>query len=264
MRIDIWLKENDKAPSRSKARELIINGCVYYNKEPITKCSFEIEDGSLVSVKSNNVLKYVSRGGLKLEKAINDFRVDFNAKRILDIGSSTGGFTDCALQNGAANVVAIDVGNEVMHKDLRNDKRISLYENTNVKDLDLRLLENIDYIVCDISFISLERAFENIIDCCNMDMILLIKPQFECGKKGMHNSKGIVNSKILHFEVIKKVQLFFNNKNYHLTQISHSPITGGDGNIEFITYFSKKNIFDVTDDKINNVIEIAHKQLKKR
>ena len=161
-RLDKELVEHGIAPTRTKAQELIKNGNIKVNGVVVNKPSFEINDNDKLEILDNSTLKYVSRAELKLEKAINEFDINFNNKIMLDIGSSTGGFTDCAIQNGASKVVAVDVGTNLMHESLRNNPKVELHEQTNIKDLPDDKFKDIDYITIDVSFVSLSKIIDKI------------------------------------------------------------------------------------------------------
>ena len=159
-RLDKFLSTNPKIKSREKASKLIKSGAVLYDNKVILKPSFEVEDESKIQFSNFDILKYVSRGGFKLEGAIQSFSLDFKDKCVLDIGSSTGGFTDCALQNGAKKVICVDVGNDLMDGELKKNKNVLLFENTDFRNFPLEKLGDIDIVVCDASFISLSKIIE--------------------------------------------------------------------------------------------------------
>ena len=178
----------------------------------------------------------------------------------MDIGSSTGGFTDCALQNGAKKVIAVDVGTNVMHHSLRENACVELHENTNIKDLPHDKFLTVDLIVVDVSFVSLERVVEKVNnENIMVDMMCLIKPQFECGKDIATKYGGVIKSKTVHKDVINKVIKFFNKNNFFLLGLYFSPIKGGDGNIEYISYFSNKTDTNTNFD-IEKVVNTAFNQ----
>ena len=185
-RLDSFLVLKGIVPSRSKASELINNGKVKVNDKIITKNSYEVDESASIELLNNEVLKYVSRGGLKLQKAIETFDLDLTDKVILDIGSSTGGFTDCALRHNAKKVYALDVGTNQLHESLRSNDKVVSIENTNFKDASNDMFdEPIDLYVCDVSFISLTKIGEAVSGLLERGkhFMALIKPQFECGLK---------------------------------------------------------------------------------
>jgi 23S rRNA (cytidine1920-2'-O)/16S rRNA (cytidine1409-2'-O)-methyltransferase len=256
-RLDKVLVEKHFVETRTKAQELIASGVVKINGKVQNKASLCVKEEDIIEIVENNVLKYVSRGGLKLEKAINEFKINMFGKTVLDIGSSTGGFTDCSLQHGAKKVVAVDVGTNVMHEKLRQDDRVELHENTNIRDLQHEHFMDIDLVVVDVSFVSLERVVEKISEeKIFVDMICLIKPQFECGKQIATKYGGVIKSKTAHNDVLNKVVKFFNKHNFFIQGLDISPIKGGDGNIEYISLFSNKKEQNITLD-LKKIVNIA-------
>ena len=242
-RLDKELVLKGFVESRTKAQELIANGAVKVNDKVVVKDSYSVGELDKIEIAQNDVLKYVSRGGFKLEKALKVFNIDVSNKVVMDIGSSTGGFTDCLLQNGAKKVLAIDVGTDVMHKSLRENEKVELYENTNITEVHHDKFEELDLIVVDVSFVSLERIVEKVYsENIKVDIICLIKPQFECGKQIATKYGGVIKSKSVHKDVLKSVITFFNKNNFFLLGLDFSPIKGGDGNIEYIAHFSNKSI----------------------
>ena len=256
-RLDKELVERNFVETRTKAQELISNGAVVVNGKVQNKASFSVEVADEIQITSNDVLKYVSRGGFKLEKAVDVFNINLKDKVVMDIGSSTGGFTDCSLQNGAKKVIAVDVGTNVMHKSLRENSKVELHENTNIKDLPHDKFLGVDYIVCDVSFVSLENIVEKVnSENVLVDMICLIKPQFECGKEIATKYGGVIKSKTVHKDVLNKVVKFFNKNNFYLKGLDFSPIKGGDGNVEYISHFSNKETSNMKVD-IEKIVKIA-------
>lgn len=259
-RLDKELVNRKLVESRSKAQELISSGAVTVNGKVQSKSSYTVSDTDEIKIADNEVLKYVSRGGFKLEKALDVFKIDVKDKVVMDIGSSTGGFTDCALQNGAKKVIAIDVGTDVMHKSLRENECVELHENTNIKDLSHDKFVGVDLIVVDVSFVSLERIVEKVNqENVKVDMICLIKPQFECGKEIATKYGGMIKSKTVHKTVLNNVIKFFNKNNFYLKGLDFSPIKGGDGNIEYISHFSNKTVKNLSVE-IEKVVNVAFGQ----
>lgn len=255
-RLDKELVKRNIVETRTKAQELILSGAVEINGKIQKKASLMVQETDNIILKETDILKYVSRGGFKLEKALNVFKIDVENKLVLDIGSSTGGFTDCVLQKGAKQVIAVDVGSNVMHKSLRENSHVELHENTNIKDMPHEKFLGVDLIVVDVSFVSLERIVEKVAgENILVDMICLIKPQFECGKQIATKYSGVIKSKTVHKDVLNKVVKFFNKNNFYLQGLDFSPIKGGDGNIEYISFFTNKfnNNLDVNIDKVVNL-----------
>ena len=259
MRLDKELVIRSLVPSRVKAQELIKDKLVLVNGKVINKSNFIVKETDLIEIKENDKLKYVSRGGLKLEKAIIEFNIDMTNLKVMDIGSSTGGFSDCALKHGASSIVAVDVGTNVMVESLRNDPRINLHEQTNFKEFDSVYFKNIDIAVCDVSFISLKRIIDKIVsEKIKLDMVCLIKPQFECGKEIADKYKGVILNKQIHIDIIKDMIKYFNNNGFFVKGITSSPIRGGDGNIEYLAYISNK----IDSNKNINIEDLVYKCFK--
>lgn len=234
MRLDKYIAEKFSLKSRQYAQDLIRENCVCVNGKITTKASLDVDGTEDITV--NEYLKYVGRGGLKLEKALDVFSVDVKNLTALDIGASTGGFTDCLLQRGAKMVYALDVGHGQLAEKLLNDNRVVNLENTNVKDVEVEDFLHIDIIVVDVSFISLEKIAEKIASFNSEQLICLIKPQFENAKT---NKNGIVRDKSQYKTIITNVASEFEKYGLFLNDISVSPIKGGDGNTEFISYFKR-------------------------
>lgn len=262
-RIDVLLVEQGFFESREKAKRAIMAGIVYDEHDRIDKPGTKIDRNTKLYVKGNTC-PYVSRGGLKLEKAIKVFQLDLKDKIIADIGSSTGGFTDCALQNGAKKVYAIDVGTNQLVWKLRNDPRVVVKEKTNFRYANKDLFDEIpNFVTIDVSFISLKHMFaplQDILDDGSLIMAL-IKPQFEAGREEV-GKKGIVKDKDVHKKVIEQVITYGKSYQLQMIDLSFSPITGGEGNIEFLGLFKKNGIMSPID--INDVVEQAHLALKGR
>jgi len=241
-RLDVLLVQKGFFPTREKAKRAIMAGLVIVNENKIEKAGtqIKIDEEPKIRIKGQ-ILPYASRGGLKLEKAIKEFDLDFTEKKVLDVGSSTGGFTDCSLQHGASYVYAVDVGTNQLDWKLRNDERVLSLENMHIKDLTLEDLgENkVDYIVMDVSFISITKVLEHLVKFMKPEakIMALIKPQFEVGRENIEKGgivKNLAKHKMAIDNVIKNAGL---NKLY-LEALDFSPITGGKGNVEYISLFS--------------------------
>ena len=242
-RLDLILVEKGFFETREKAKREIMVGNVSVNDKVETKAGTNFRDDDKLQIKVKDKLKYVSRGGLKLEKALQHWEIDLNGKRVLDIGASTGGFTDCALQNGAEYVYGVDVGTNQLDWRLRQDTRVKSLEETHIKDLTLDQLDGkkVDFIVIDVSFISLTKVIpylERFI-AEGSRVLMLIKPQFEVGREKIGRN-GIVIEESYHDEAVKKIIEFSSQQNYKLVGITDSPITGTKGNKEFLILMTKK------------------------
>lgn len=256
-RLDKELVNRKLVDSRVRAQELIKKNLVVLNGKAISKSSQMVSAEDVIEILDNDVFKYVSRGGFKLEKALKSFGYDIKDKVVMDIGSSTGGFTDCCLQGGAKKMVCIDVGTDVMHPNLRNHPKVNLYENTNFKDVSSDLFTDIDVAVIDVSFISLNIIFNKLAnEDKKIDVLCLIKPQFECGREIANKYSGVILNKNIHADILSRLIANFQNLGFNCKGLDYSPIKGGDGNIEYIGYFSNKNN-DCIDIDIDTVINIA-------
>ena len=238
MRLDIYLTERGLVSSRTEAKGFITSSAVKVDGKVITKPSFDVTDGSDVEIDKSSK-KYVGRGGLKLEAAISAFDISVADKRAIDIGASSGGFTDCLLKYGAASVIAIDSGTNQLVDSLRQDNRVISIENYNaryMKASDLPYIPNL--CVMDVSFISATYIMPSIRNVLaeGADFICLIKPQFEVGRSGLGKG-GIVKSDKLRQDAVKKVVDFAEYIGFSLIALIESPIIGGDGNIEFLAHF---------------------------
>lgn len=239
-RLDIELVNRGIFESRSKAQNEIKNGIIYCNNKCITKSSFDVKAEDKIEIKGDT-LKYVSRGGLKLEKAINEFNISLDNKIMIDIGSSTGGFSDCALQNKINKIYAIDVGTGQFNKSLLESKKINLYEQTDFRKIDNNIIKDANIATIDVSFISVTKLTEKLGELTNLkEIVCLIKPQFECGLEVANKYKGVPLNKEVHRKVINKVINSFKNINFNLKDLTYSPIKGGDGNIEYLAYFTRE------------------------
>lgn len=249
MRLDFFLVEKNYFDSRTKAQKAIEAGAIKVSGIVITKSNYEVlGDTPIEIIKDTN--PYVSRGGLKLEAAIDNFKLEFKDKKVLDIGSSTGGFTDCALKHGAQLVHAVDVGTNQLDSTLRGRKEIVLLEKTNILDVD-RFPIDFDFIVMDVSFVSIKKILPAVDRFLKEDatFICLIKPQFEVGKRYMKN--GIVKDRSLHIKVLEQVISALREYQMGVSKLILSPILGGSGNKEFLACIKRNN-----DTRIN-VIEVC-------
>lgn len=241
-RLDMLLVSRGYAPSREKAKAIIMSGSVFINgqREDKPGTAFDTEKIKTLEVKGNS-LKYVSRGGLKLEKALAVFPITLTEKICMDIGASTGGFTDCMLQNGASKVYSIDVGMGQLDWKLRKDERVVCMEKTNFRYLTkAEIPEEMDFASCDVSFISLTKI---LLPARNLlkeegQMVCLIKPQFEAGREKV-GKKGVVREPAVHREVICKVMDFAAFIGFQALDLSFSPIKGPEGNIEYLLFLQK-------------------------
>ncbi|MEJ6463746.1 TlyA family RNA methyltransferase [Fusobacterium nucleatum] len=255
MRLDEYLVENEYFENLEIAKRQIMVGNIIINEQKIDKPGEVISLDKIKSIRiKEKDIPYVSRGGLKLEKAINVFDLDFKDKIVLDIGASTGGFTDCSLQNGAKFVYAIDVGTNQLDWKLRNDSRVKSIENKHINDLEKSdLNDEIDIIVIDISFISIKKVLYKIKELLkeNGFAIFLIKPQFEAERNEIE--KGIVNDSNVHKRIINEVIEEAKINQLFLENLTVSPIRGIKGNIEYLAKFSNKNNFSSTEEIVNRL-----------
>ena len=255
MRLDEYLVENEYFENLEIAKRQIMVGNIIINEQKIDKPGEVISLDKIKSIRiKEKDIPYVSRGGLKLEKAINVFDLDFKDKIVLDIGASTGGFTDCSLQNGAKFVYAVDVGTNQLDWKLRNDSRVKSIENKHINDLEKSdLNDEIDIIVIDISFISIKKVLYKIKELLkeNGFAIFLIKPQFEAERNEIN--KGIVDSLNVHKRVINEVIEEAKINQLFLENLTVSPIRGTKGNIEYLAKFSNKNNFSSTEEIVNRL-----------
>ncbi len=241
-RLDVILVSQGYATSREKAKAIIMAGNVFINgqREDKAGSTFDLQKIKSLEVKGNS-LKYVSRGGLKLEKALASFPLSMEGKVCMDIGASTGGFTDCMLQNGAVKVYSVDVGHGQLDWKLRSDDRVVCMEKTNFRYMTPGdIPEPLDFASCDVSFISLTKI---LIPARNLlkdggQMVCLIKPQFEAGKDKV-GKKGVVRDPKVHIEVIEKIIDFADYVGFQVLDLEHSPIKGPEGNIEYLVFLEK-------------------------
>ena len=241
MRLDIYLVQNEIFSSREQAKFNIAKGTVMVNGKLATKPSQPITQTDSITLTSKNAIPFASRGGLKLEKALQAFSIDCNNKVALDVGASTGGFTDCLLQHGASHVCAIDVGTNQMAETLKTNPKVVSIENINIKDLKPEQLDpNIfDLIVADLSFVSLTKVLDYFPKflASNGYVITLIKPQFEVGPSQI-NRGGVVKNPKAHMQAIESIAIFAQKINLHLWQLTYAPIHQSTKNIEYLALFS--------------------------
>ncbi|SFA71961.1 23S rRNA (cytidine1920-2'-O)/16S rRNA (cytidine1409-2'-O)-methyltransferase [Lentibacillus halodurans] len=262
-RLDILLVERNLADTREKAKRIIMAGLVFTEQQRLDKPGTKVEASIPLTVKGK-LLPYVGRGGLKLEKALKHFSITLKDRIMMDIGSSTGGFTDCALQHGAKLCYAIDVGYNQLDWKLRNDDRVIVMERTNFRYVTPDMIGHglPDFVTIDVSFISLRLILPVLSQLLqsDSDVIALIKPQFEAGRDQVGN-KGIVRDKSIHIGVLEKIVMIAEEEGYQLFDLTYSPITGGDGNIEFLAHLGWKKDkagIGMTNVEINNLVENAH------
>ncbi len=240
IRLDVALTDKGLAPSREKAKALIMAGQVYVDGQKAYKAGELIEDSQSLTVKED--LPFVSRGGYKLDKGIKVFGINLEDKVCVDIGASTGGFTDCMLQNGAKRVYAVDVGYGQLNWKLRSDDRVVVLERTNARYLtEEQIPERADFLSADVAFISLNTALSTAVDLLSdsAELMVLIKPQFEAGREFV-GKKGVVKDKKVHHDVIVKVCEQMIAKGLTLLDLDFSPIKGPEGNIEYLLYMTKR------------------------
>ncbi|MBQ3932679.1 MAG: TlyA family RNA methyltransferase [Lachnospiraceae bacterium] len=266
-RLDVLLVQKGLAKSRENAKAVIMCGDVFVNNEREDKPGTKIDIDADIIVKGNK-LKYVSRGGLKLEKAMDNFDVTIDGKICMDVGSSTGGFTDCMLQNGAVKVYAVDVGHGQLDWKLRNDERVICMERTNIRYVTNEDVNDlIDFSSIDVSFISLTKVLIPVRNLLTNDgeIVCLIKPQFEAGREKV-GKKGVVKDKAVHREVIEKVIDFAINNGFDVLNLEFSPVKGPEGNIEYLLHLKKidadtGSVVDTVSS--DDVVDLAHETLDK-
>lgn len=264
-RLDILLVKKGLASSREKAKAIIMSGVVFVDGQREDKAGANFDDKQEIIIKGKT-LKYVSRGGLKLEKAMKNFGITLAGEVCMDVGASTGGFTDCMLQNGAIKVYSVDVGHGQLDWKLRNDERVVCMERTNMRyvtegDIDQRA----SFVSIDVSFISLTKILPAVYRILGEEgqVVALIKPQFEAGREKV-GKKGVVRDKKVHEEVILKICDFAASNGFQLLHLDFSPIKGPEGNIEYLLHMQKsqsmKNEHNLQDE-IFNVVASSHEDL---
>ncbi|SER51712.1 TlyA family RNA methyltransferase [Lachnobacterium bovis] len=264
-RLDVLVVKNNIAPSREKAKTLIMEGKIFVNNNREDKPGNTFPEDAKIEL-HGQTLKYVSRGGLKLEKAMVKFGIDLTDKVCMDIGASTGGFSDCMLQNSAKKVYAVDVGYGQFAWKLRQDERVVCMEKTNIRyvtpeDID----DKLDFASCDVSFISLTKVLVPVRELLNenAEMVCLIKPQFEAGKEKV-GKKGVVRDPKVHEEVIEKIVDFALKNGYSVKNLEFSPIKGPEGNIEYLVHIQKSETATKEESvDIHEIVNLAHGQLDK-
>ena len=264
-RLDVLLVNLGYAPSREKAKAVIMSGCVYVNGQKEDKAGTMFDTYAAIEVRGNS-LKYVSRGGLKLEKAMEEFAIALDQKTCMDVGASTGGFTDCMLQNGAVKVFAVDVGHGQLAWSLRNDPRVICMEKTNIRYV---VPEDIgcavDFVSIDVSFISLTKVLVPVKELMaeRGQIVGLIKPQFEAGREKV-GKKGVVREKETHMEVVRMVMDFALSIGFGVLGLAFSPIKGPEGNIEYLLYLQKTPTEEELNrplPDVNALVEQSHELL---
>ena len=262
-RLDVLLTELALAPSREKAKTMIMEGVVYVNGSREEKAGdlFDPEKSEITI--RGNALPYVSRGGLKLEKALHSFPIDLTGAVCMDIGASTGGFTDCMLQNGAAKVYAVDVGYGQFAWKLRNDPRVVCMEKTNIRYVTKEEIpEPLDFASADVSFISLTKVLPVAFSLLKPDgeMVCLIKPQFEAGREKV-GKKGVVRDPKVHEEVIEGILAFAKETGFFVCGLTGSPIRGPEGNIEYLVWLRKNAApTDLLPISVSETVLSTHKE----
>lgn len=262
-RLDVLLTAKGLIPSRERAKASIMAGLVFVNDQKVDKAGTMVPTDAKIVVHGDGI-GYVSRGGLKLAKALEAFSIQLENKIMADIGASTGGFTDCALKNGAARVYAIDVGYGQLAWSLRTDERVINMERTNIRNVTFEMIgQLLDFISIDVAFISLSKVLPAVSNLLapNGCIIALIKPQFEAGREKV-GKKGVVRDAAVHLEVINNVVAFAWKLGFIPQDLTFSPIKGPEGNIEYLLYLTKNGREDgITADIIHDIVTKAHAHL---
>lgn len=266
IRLDSAVFELGISESREKAKALIMAGQIYVNGMKAIKPGVTVNSSDKIELRGNT-LPYVSRGGLKLEKAMQVFPITLEKKICMDIGASTGGFTDCMLQNGAVKVYSIDVGYGQLAWKLRSDSRVVNLERTNFRYVTREQIpEEIDFASIDVSFISLKLIFPALMPLLKMngECVCLVKPQFEAGKDKV-GKKGVVREKTTHIEVIENVIGYASLNGFSVLNLDFSPVKGPEGNIEYLLYIKKTDnaVCEVDSEMIKRIVEESHSTLDK-
>ncbi|MBQ4059111.1 MAG: TlyA family RNA methyltransferase [Lachnospiraceae bacterium] len=263
-RLDVMLVNRGLATSREKAKAIIMSGIVFVDGQREDKAGSTFDEKVNIEIKGAT-LKYVSRGGLKLEKAMSHFDITLDGKVCMDVGSSTGGFTDCMLQNGAVKVYAVDVGHGQLDWKLRNDDRVVCMEKTNIRYVTPDQIEEPPaFVSIDVSFISLTKVLGPVKELMTEDgeIVCLIKPQFEAGREKV-GKKGVVRDRKVHEEVIHMVMDYASSIGFVLCNLEFSPIKGPEGNIEYLLHLSKNPLHTAGDINVEEIVDASHGTLDK-
>ena len=264
-RLDVLLVNRGLAPSREKAKTMIMAGNVFVNNNREDKAGSTFPDDCNIEI-HGKTLQYVSRGGLKLEKAMKHFDISLEGKICMDIGASTGGFTDCMLQNGASKVYAVDVGYGQFAWKLRQDERVVCMEKTNIRYVTPEDIDDVlDFASVDVSFISLTKVLIPARELLRQggQMVCLIKPQFEAGREKV-GKKGVVRDKKVHEDVIERIITFALENGFSVLNLEYSPIKGPEGNIEYLVHIEKTDNPQKEESvDFHEIVEAAHGQLDK-
>ena len=264
-RLDVLLVKKNLAESREKAKAVIMAGIVYVDDQKEDKAGSMFEETAKIEVRGST-LKYVSRGGLKLEKAMTHFGVTLDQKICMDVGASTGGFTDCMLQNGAVKVYSVDVGHGQLAWKLRNDPRVVCMEKTNIRYVTPEEIpDKIQFVSIDVSFISLTKVLGPVKALMEPDgqVVCLIKPQFEAGREKV-GKKGVVRERSVHLEVIRMVAAFAGSIGFEALHLEFSPIKGPEGNIEYLLHLRNDaggNVYENSSFDAEEIVNQAHETL---
>ena len=264
-RLDVLLVKKNLAESREKAKAVIMAGIVYVDDQKEDKAGSMFEETAKIEVRGST-LKYVSRGGLKLEKAMTHFGVTLDQKICMDVGASTGGFTDCMLQNGAVKVYSVDVGHGQLAWKLSNDPRVVCMEKTNIRYVTPEEIpDKIQFVSIDVSFISLTKVLGPVKALMEPDgqVVCLIKPQFEAGREKV-GKKGVVRERSVHLEVIRMVAAFAGSIGFEALHLEFSPIKGPEGNIEYLLHLRNDaggNVYENSSIDAEEIVNQAHETL---
>lgn len=258
MRLDKYISEKLNV-SRAKAQEIIKSKLVFVKNKMIDKVAFEVDYEDEIDVKEH--INYVSRGAYKLLGAIQDFKLNFKDKIVLDIGASTGGFTEVALQYGAKKVYSVDIGKDELDKSLRKNKKVVNLSGIDFREINIDNCADVNFIVGDISFISLKNIFSKIIELFGnkIEICILFKPQFECGKDLAKKYKGVVKNRSIHIKLLKDFCSYLKNNNFKISDLTYSKIKGKSGNIEYLFYLNGE---DISLFEIDSVVDKAFGTLK--